>query len=74
MFFCLSTGAGQTGNGVGIVLFGVLMFAVKGREAVHFTLDGNPFPVYALREKDEVQLHSVAFRHFLYDFGTHFAY
>lgn len=57
MFFCLSTEAGQTGNGVGVVLFGVFMFAVKGREAVHFTLDGNPFPVYALREKDEVQLH-----------------
>ena len=52
MFFCLSTGAGQTGKGVGVVLFGVLVFAVKGREAVHFTLDGNPFPVYALREKD----------------------
>lgn len=57
MFFCLSTGAGQTGKGVGVVLFGVHMFAVKGREAVHFTLDGNPFSVYALREKDEVQLH-----------------
>ena len=57
MCFLSFDGSGTNGKEVGVISFGVLMFAVKGREAVHFTLDGDPFPVYALREKDEVQLH-----------------